>query len=297
MNINQEQLLMFQAVVETGSFSAAARKLGKVPSAVSMSIANLEIDLNLTLFERKGREPTPTAEARVLYEKTAQLLIEMNQWKQHAHALSTGLEPNLTIVVVSELLHTNWTDYVCLLESRFPDLQINIVSAPQEDALQMLLDGSAQLALMFEREHLDNREQFVELKREALIPVISKTHPHASQEHVSYEQILGTRQIVVASRDETLKPELLFSKHYWRTDNHHSACLMILRNLGWGVLPQEMFKENPELNNKLKALDVFDFTPRFEYYVDLVWSRESELGAAARFLIDYIRNKRMQPAP
>ncbi|MEN8273282.1 LysR family transcriptional regulator [Acinetobacter seifertii] len=297
MNINQEQLLMFQAVIETGSFSAAARKLGKVPSAVSMSIANLEIDLNLTLFERKGREPTPTAEARVLYEKTAQLLIEMNQWKQHAHALSTGLEPNLTIVVVSELLHTNWTDYVCLLENRFPDLQINIVSAPQEDALHMLLDGSAQLALMFEREHLDNREQFVELKREALIPVISKTHPLASQEHVSYEQILGTRQIVVASRDETLKPELLFSKHYWRTDNHHSACLMILRNLGWGVLPQEMFKENPELNNKLKALDVFDFTPRFEYYVDLVWSRENELGAAARFLIDYIRDKRMQQVP
>lgn len=297
MNINQEQLLMFQAVIETGSFSAAARKLGKVPSAVSMSIANLEIDLDLTLFDRKGREPIPTDAARVLYEKTSQLLIEMNQWKQHAHALSTGLEANLTLVIVSELLHTNWTDYICLLENRFPDLQINIVSAPQEDALQMLLDGSAQLALMFEREHLDNREQFVELKREALIPVISNSHPLASQNQVSYEQILTTRQIVVASRDETLKPELLFSKHYWRTDNHHSACLMILRNLGWGVLPQEMFKENPELKNNLKVLDLLDFTPRFEYYVDLVWSRESELGAAARFLIEYIRKQRMQQAP
>lgn len=297
MNINQEQLLMFQAVIETGSFSAAARKLGKVPSAVSMSIANLEIDLNLTLFDRKGREPVPTDQARVLYEKTSQLLIEMNQWKQHAHALSTGLEANLTIVIVSELLHTNWTDYICLLESRFPELQINIVSAPQEDALQMLLDGSAQLALMFEREHLDNREQFVELKREALIPVIANSHPLASQNQVSYEQILTTRQIVVASRDETLKPELLFSKHYWRTDNHHSACLMILRNLGWGVLPQEMFKENPELKNKLKVLDLLDFTQRFEYYVDLVWSRESELGAAARFLIEYIRKQRTQHAP
>ena len=82
---------MFQTVIETGSFSAAARKLGKVPSAVSMSIANLEIDLNLNLFERVGREPIPTAEAIVLYEKTQQLLIEINQWKQHAHALSTGL--------------------------------------------------------------------------------------------------------------------------------------------------------------------------------------------------------------
>lgn len=69
MNINQEQLLMFKLVMETGSFSAAARKLGKVPSAVSMSIANLEIDLNLVLFERIGREPKPTAQAQVLYEK------------------------------------------------------------------------------------------------------------------------------------------------------------------------------------------------------------------------------------
>ena len=43
MNVNQDQLNIFKTVIETGSFSAAARKLGKVPSAVSMSIANLEI--------------------------------------------------------------------------------------------------------------------------------------------------------------------------------------------------------------------------------------------------------------
>ena len=292
MNINQEQLLMFQTVMETGSFSAAARKLGKVPSAVSMSIANLEIDLNLNLFDRIGREPIPTDAAKVLYEKTQLLLIEMNQWKQHAHALSNGLESTLNIVVVSELLHTNWTDYITLLEQNFPSLAINIVSAPQEDALQMLLDQSAQLALMFEREQLDSREQFVELKREALIPVISINHSIAQLNKVSFEQMVQTRQIVVASRDNTIKPELLFSKEYWRTDNHHSACMMIVRNLGWGVLPLEMFNENPELKKKLKVLEVYDFTPKFEYYVDLVWSRESNLGAAAQFLIEHIRKQR-----
>ncbi|MFW2055195.1 LysR family transcriptional regulator [Acinetobacter haemolyticus] len=297
MNINQEQLIMFQTVIETGSFSAAARKLGKVPSAVSMSIANLEIDLNLNLFERVGREPTPTSEAMVLYEKTQQLLIEMNQWKQHAHALSTGLESTLNIVVVSELLHTNWTDYITLLEQNFPSLAINIVSAPQEDALHMLLDQSAQLALMFEREQLDSREQFVELKREALVPVISNIHPLAQLKQVSFEQMVQTRQIVVASRDNRIKPELLFAKDYWRTDNHHSACMMIVRNLGWGVLPLEMFNENPELKKKLKILKLYDFTPKFEYFVDLVWSRESELGAAARFLIEYIRDQRQKNEP
>ena len=292
MNINQEQLIIFKTVIETGSFSAAARQLGKVPSAVSMSIANLEIDLNLLLFHRGGREPVATTQALTLYEKTEQLLIEINQWKQHAFALSEGLESSLNIVVVSELLHVQWTDYISLLEQQFPELQINIFSAPQEDALKMLMNQTAQLALMFEREQLESREQFVELKREALVAVAATDSPLAQCEQVSYEQILQSRQIAIASRDRTLKPELLFSKKYWRTDNNHSACTMIMQGLGWGILPVEMLNQNPHIKQKLKILNFLDFSPKFEYFVDLVWSRESQLGAAACFLIQHIRNSR-----
>ena len=68
--------------------------------------------------------------------------------------------------------------------------------------------------------------------------------------------------------------------------------MMIVRNLGWGVLPLEIFNENPDLKKKLKIMELYDFTPKFEYYVDLVWSRESDLGAAARFLIEHIRTQR-----
>ena len=186
MNINQEQLIIFKTVIETGSFSAAARKLGKVPSAVSMSIANLEVDLNLSLFTRMGREPVPTLQALTLYEKTEQLLIEMNQWKQHAFSLSEGLESALNIVVVTELLHMQWTDYILVLEKQFPELQINIFSAPQEDALKMLLNQTAQLALMFEREQLESREQFIELKQEVLVPVVARSYALAKFDQISY---------------------------------------------------------------------------------------------------------------
>lgn len=292
MNLNQDQLIIFKTVMETGSFSAAARALGKVPSAVSMSIANLEIDLNLQLFERVGREPVPTAHSKVLFEKAQQLLIEMNQWKQLALSLSTGLESELNIVVVSELLHTHWTDYIAALEAEFPSLQINIFTAPQEDAQKMLINGTAQFALMFEREQLESNEQFIELKRQALVAVASKAYPLAKYEQQSFEQILLSRQIVVASRDRNIQPELLYSKNYWRTDNHHSACAMILRNLGWGVLPLEMLDENPFLKQQLQILNFSDFTPKFEYFVDLVWNRESVQGTAARFLIDYVKKLR-----
>ena len=293
MNINQEQLTIFKTVMELGSFSSAARALGKVPSAISMSIANLEIDLNIQLFERVGREPKPTTQALVLYEKTQQLLLEMSQWKQHAYALSEGLESSLNIVVVSELLHTQWTEYMILLEKEYPNLQVNIITAPQEDALKMLFNQSAQLALIFEREQLEHGEQFVEVKREKLVPVVSIEHPLAQLEYVTFEELQKNRQIVVASRDKNVKPELLYSRQYWRTDNHHSAAMLILDNLGWGVLPDQMFVENPLLKTKLKILELSDFTPQFEYYVDLVWNRESQLGSAARFLINHIRNQRI----
>ncbi|SEM06673.1 DNA-binding transcriptional regulator, LysR family [Acinetobacter sp. DSM 11652] len=292
MNINQEQLVVFKTVMETGSFSAAARQLGKVPSAVSMAISNLEIDLNLQLFERVGREPQPTLQAKVLYERTNHLLIEMNQWKQHAFGLSSGIETELNIVVVSELLHSRWTDYIVLLEQQFPQLQINIFSAPQEDAQQMILTGKAHLALMFEREHIEANEQFVELMKESLIPVASVHHPLCQNQKVSYEEIFQSRQIVVASRDRNIKPELLFSKDAWRTDNHHSACRLISQGLGWGVLPTEMLIEQPTLKKKLKVLRFSDFTPKFDYFIDLVWSKEQPLGKAAQFLIHHIRNKR-----
>lgn len=290
MNINQEQLIIFKTVIETGSFSAAARKLGKVPSAISMSIANLEIDLNLKLFERIGREPKATIQAQQLYEKTNYLLVKMSQWKQHAHALSEGLESSLDIVVVSELIHSQWIQYISVLKKQFPMLQINIFSAPQEDAMNMLMNGSVQFALMFEREILDHREEFIEILKESLVPIVSKQHHFAQKESISIEDLRQEKQIVVTSRDRNIKPELLFSEQYWRTDHYQLALSLIQQQLGWGLMPLEVLKNQ----NLFKILYIEEFTAKFDYFVDLVWSKENSLGLASQFLINYVRQQRHQ---
>lgn len=56
MNFNSENIELFLTVLDTGSFSAAARKLNRVPSAVSMAIANIEAELGYHLFERTHRK-------------------------------------------------------------------------------------------------------------------------------------------------------------------------------------------------------------------------------------------------
>src|SRR6266568_1926631 len=55
-----EQLRTLRAVAEAGSFSAAARKLGRVQAGVSQSIDRLEAQLGLRLFDRSGRVPRLT---------------------------------------------------------------------------------------------------------------------------------------------------------------------------------------------------------------------------------------------
>ncbi|WP_281078094.1 LysR family transcriptional regulator, partial [Variovorax paradoxus] len=50
MSFSSDSVEVFLAVIDHGSFSAAARALRRVPSAVSMAIAHLEAELDLQLF-------------------------------------------------------------------------------------------------------------------------------------------------------------------------------------------------------------------------------------------------------
>lgn len=88
-----EQLNCFVTAAETGSFSAAARKLGKAQSAVSMAISNLEIDLNLELFQRSGRTPVLTDAGRALLETASSVLLSQQEFTAHAASLGRRMKP------------------------------------------------------------------------------------------------------------------------------------------------------------------------------------------------------------
>lgn len=77
MAVSIEQLQAFMAAVETGSFSGAARQLGKAQSSVSGLIHKLEDKTGLTLFDRSRRDPVLTEEGRALQKEIKSVL--------HAH--------------------------------------------------------------------------------------------------------------------------------------------------------------------------------------------------------------------
>ena len=177
MAFTTDNVQVFLAVLDKGSFSAAARALGRVPSAVSMAIGHLEAELDLLLFDRSGREPQPTAAARSLEPQARLLAAQLRQLDAQALALTQGLESRLTLAIARELLSARWSTPLATLAQDYPLLDVEVLAAPQADALRLLHEGRVQLALVFERPSLDGREGFEEVGSEVLVAVMAPSHP------------------------------------------------------------------------------------------------------------------------
>ncbi len=294
MSLNKDTVQVFLAVLDKGSFSAAARSLGRVPSAVSMCIANLEADLNLLLFDRSGREPRPTAAAQALETKARFLLQQFESLETQALALSQGLESRLSLAIAPELLASPWAIPLSRVAERYPALDVEVLAAPEADAINLLHEGRVQLALVFESTQFDSRECCQEMTRETLITVIAPTHPAlASGRPLRMEELAERRQILVAGRDSQERtPRFLQAHQHWRTDSHTAALSLIQAGLGWGFLPLSLVR--PQLQaGTLIQLHLDNISNSGTLWVDLVWSRRRPLGLAAQYFIELIRQ---QPA-
>src|SRR5258707_14442857 len=88
-----DQLKVFLSVVEAGSFTAAGRRLGRATSAVSYTVANLETQLGVTLFDREQtRKPTLTEAGAAVLSKARRVSIGGDDLLATVKGLLEGLE-------------------------------------------------------------------------------------------------------------------------------------------------------------------------------------------------------------
>ena len=293
MAFSSDNVQLFLAVLDHGSFSAAARTLGKVPSAVSMAIAQLEAELDLTLFDRRLREPRPTEVARALEPQARLLASQLRQLEAHALSLHQGLERRLTIAIAPELLSAPWSAPLAALAQDFPSLDVEVLSAPQADALRMLYEECAQLALVFERPGTDDREDFMEVGKELLVAVIAPDHPAlaACGGRLRHEDLLSIRQVAVAGREtQTADPRTLVGRQIWRTDSHLATLSLVQAGVGWAYLPRSLVEPLTQAGT-LKEIEFENISNQLRLWVDVVWLRDKPLGLGAKRFIELLRNE------
>jgi DNA-binding transcriptional LysR family regulator len=146
--LTPDALAMVDAIARCGSFAAAARELGKVPSALTYSVRQLEEALDVLLFDRSSRQARLTAAGTEMLTEGRRLLAEMDAVANRVKRVAAGWETQLTVAVDSVISRIT----VCeLCEAYYahdaPGTRLRLRSEVLAGTLEALTSGEADLAI------------------------------------------------------------------------------------------------------------------------------------------------------
>ena len=143
-----DQLRILIAVADSGSFSAAARQLGRVQSAVSQSVQSLEATLGVMLFDRGERTPKLSEAGRALLIDAREIVSSAESLRAHAESIVSEVEPELSLAVDAVLPADALRASLKALSHEFPRLPVTLFTEGLGGAEQRLRDRVARLGIL-----------------------------------------------------------------------------------------------------------------------------------------------------
>ncbi|HEV8690128.1 MAG TPA: LysR family transcriptional regulator [Ideonella sp.] len=248
---------MMDTIARTGSFAAAARALGKVPSALTYSVRQLEDALDVLLFDRRSRQAQLTAAGEELLNEGRRLLAEMEAVAQRVRRVSTGWETELTIAVDDVLSRLTLLElceaFYALrpegVDGQGPGTRLRLRTEVLAGTWEALVSGQADLALGVPANM--PAPPGIELKPLGAIPfvfVMAPHHPLAGlPEPLSDDEILRHRAVAVADSAMRLQPltlNLLPGQDVLTVSSMQAKIEAQLRCLGCGFVPEPLVREH-----------------------------------------------------
>nr|WP_300310170.1 LysR family transcriptional regulator [Halomonas sp.] len=293
MHWTLDQLELFTACAERGSFSAAARHLGRAQSAVSMAIANLELDLGCELFDRSTRSPTLTAAGEALLPEAHAVLTQCQRLNARAHTLALGEEPRLVVAIDEALVEMPPVDATLeALATHYPALSLTLLYGAQGDVSGWVQDGTANLGILLSHERTPGalENHCIALLRQHW--VVGASHPLASLPHVTPSDLAQHRQLMMAPRryqpSSTQAPPL--SSQCWRLNSFYSMAELATRGLGWAIVPEHI-AHYPPFRHRLTQLTSATLGEAPSIEVDTVTRRDAGQGPIATWLQQTLRER------
>jgi len=138
---------VFQAVMETGSMSAAARLIHLTQSAVSRSVANAELQLGYPLFHRVGGRLVPTTEGLALFEESSGIFERLESLKRTAHNLKCGEQGLVRVAAIPAVCHKLLPDVLARFHCEHPNVSCEVHTVHKRQIAAELLTRSVDLGL------------------------------------------------------------------------------------------------------------------------------------------------------
>lgn len=245
--VSLDYLRTFVAAANQGSFSAAGRSLGRAQSVVSQTIASLEGQLGVTLFERVGRYPTLTAEGTNLLADARQIVSSADALTAKARSFAAGLEPELSIVVDVMFPQRCLTNALGSFKERFPSTPLRLHVEALGRVAELVLHGHCSLGITGTLPVLPAGLAAERLFSEEMVTVVAPTSPLSGrQAPIAFRELLEETQLVLTDRS-SLTDGVDFGvqgKNIWRLADLGAKHAFLRAGLGWGHMPLWLIQDD-----------------------------------------------------
>ena len=258
--LSLDQLRIFEAAVDEGSFSAAARKLRRTQSAVSETMANLEHHLGVVLFDRSGRYPRLTIEGAVLLSDARVVVAGVDGLKARAKGIAGGLEPELTAVIDVFFPLAACAAVARAFRESFPSTPLRLYVEALGATVQPVVDGRASFGLAGSLPTLPAGLAAERIASVAFVMVAAAGHPLAARRGVIPKAALAEHvQLVLTDRsDLSAGREFgVMSPSTWRLGDLFAKHAFLLDGLGWGGMPLHIVRRDID-EGRLVVLSIED---------------------------------------
>jgi DNA-binding transcriptional LysR family regulator len=255
--LSPEALTMMDTIARTGSFAAAAREMGKVPSALTYSVRQLEESLDVLLFDRRSRQAELTAAGHELLNEGRRLLHELDAVANRVRRVATGWESELTIMVDDVIARRALFD---LMEAFYqqpteegtgvPPTRLRFLTGVLSGTWEALISGQADLAIGVTSQPPSSHMHCERIGDLELVFCVAPHHPLAdAEEPLSADVLVKHRVIAVADTARTLAPMtvgIVPGQDMLALPSMSAKLEALIRGLGCGSLPAPMVRRHLE---------------------------------------------------
>jgi DNA-binding transcriptional LysR family regulator len=281
-----DQLRIFLAVVETGSFAGAGRKLHRATSVISYGVANLEAQLGLVLFDREGtKRPRLTEAGRAVLSEARAVAQGVDALRAKAKSMLEGLEGEVHIAVDVMVPSARLAELLRAFSETFPSVALRLSVEALGAVASLVLERRAVFGVSGPLVAAQDDLERIVVGSVELIPVAAPDHPlarletlgpGAGRDHV--QLVLTDRSALSEGRDFGV-----VSRRSWRLADLGAKHELLRQGIGWGNMPRSMVE--PDLASGALVRLAMPDHPGAILDLSAIYRRDAPPGPAASWLL------------
>jgi DNA-binding transcriptional LysR family regulator len=281
-----DQLLVLLTVAEAGSFTAAAKRLGRATSAISYAIDTLEHQLGLSLFDRgTTRKPKLTQQGEAIVSEARAVALSIETLRARVRGFLHELEPEVSLAADSMLPSDRLTALLREFHAQFPTVPVRLLVETLGGVERAVRNGHARIGVGSQL-HMDMTGfRRIDIKGVQVIPVAAPIHPLAKASEAAPLQARDFVQLVLSEQPAAGSRDFgVVSLNTWRIGDQAARHKLLLAGLGWGGMPEPIIRADIEAG-RLVRLNLPDWRGG-EYTMQVLHKIDTPPGPAGRWLIE-----------